>query len=143
MRNWQMQSRQRILNDEITSGSDELGVLLMGHPFKSWWTGSLLSIDEARAIVGHQNATTLQVAGSIIAAVTWMIEHPDEGVCVPDDLPWREVLKVASPYLGTMHSGPADWDPLATRNDLFPTFADDADRLDHTDPWQFGNFLVG
>jgi homospermidine synthase len=143
MRNWQMQSRQRILNDEITSGGDELGVLLMGHPYKSWWTGSLLSIEEARAIVGHQNATTLQVAGSIVAAVTWMIEHPDEGVCVPDDLPWREVLKVASPYLGTMHSGPADWDPLSTRNDLFPTFADDTDRLDHTDPWQFGNFLVG
>ena len=52
----------------------------------------------------HQNATTLQVAGSIIAAVTWMIDHPNEGVCVPDDLPWREVLKVATPYLGTMHS---------------------------------------
>ena len=143
MRNWQMQSHQRILNDEITSGSDELGVLLMGHPFGSWWTGSLLSIEEARAIVGHQNATTLQVAGSIIAAVTWMIEHPNEGVCVPDDLPWREVLKVASPYLGTMHSAASDWDPLTTRNDLFPTFADDTDRLDLDDPWQFGNFLVG
>jgi homospermidine synthase len=143
MRNWQMQSHQRILNDEITGGSDELGVLLMGHPFRSWWTGSLLSIEEARAIVGHQNATTLQVAGSIIAAVTWMIEHPNEGVCVPDDLPWREVLKVASPYLGTMHSAASNWDPLTTRNDLFPTFADDTDRLDLDDPWQFGNFLVG
>ena len=142
MRNWQLQSQQRILNDEITSGSDDLGVLLMGHPFKSWWTGSLLSIEAARAIVGHQNATTLQVAGSIIAAVTWMIEHPNRGVCVPDDLPWREVLKVASPYLGTVHSAPVDWDPLTTRNDLFPTFADDTDRLDLDDPWQFGNFLV-
>ena len=142
MRNWQLQSRQRILNDEITSGSDALGVLLMGHPFKSWWTGSLLSIGEARAIVGHQNATTLQVAGSIIAAVTWMIEHPNQGVCVPDDLPWREVLKVASAYLGTMQSASADWDPLSTRNDLFPAFADDTDRLDLSDPWQFGNFLV-
>jgi homospermidine synthase len=142
MRNWHMQSRQRILNDEIIGGSDELGVLLMGHPFGSWWTGSLLSIHEARSIVGHQNATTLQVAGSIIAAVTWMIEHPNQGVCVPDDLPWREVLKVASPYLGTMHSAPSDWDPLTTRNDLFPTYADDTDRLDLDDPWQFGNFLV-
>ena len=142
MRNWHMQSHQRILNDEIIGGSDELGVLLMGHPYRSWWTGSLLSIDETRAIVGHQNATTLQVAGSIIAAVTWMIEHPDEGVRVPDDLPWREVLKVASRYLGTMHSAPADWDPLTTRNDVFPTFADDSDRLDHNDPWQFGNFLI-
>jgi hypothetical protein len=75
MRNWEMQSRQRILNDEITSGADELGVLLMGHPYRSWWTGSLLSIAQARAILPHQSATTLQVAGSIIAAVSWMIGH--------------------------------------------------------------------
>ncbi|MDP9463040.1 MAG: saccharopine dehydrogenase NADP-binding domain-containing protein [Actinomycetota bacterium] len=142
MRNWQMQSRQRILNDEIISGRDELGVLLMGHPYRSWWTGSLLSIDEARAIVAHQSATTLQVAGSIIATVTWMIEHPNAGVCVPDDLPWREVLDVASRYLGTMQSAPADWDPLTTRNDLFPGFANDADGIDRIDPWQFSNFLV-
>ena len=83
MRNWTMQPRQRILNDEIISGRDELGVLLMGHPFRSWWTGSLLSIEEARAVVPNQSATTLQVAGSIIGCVTWMIEHPNEGVCVP------------------------------------------------------------
>ena len=142
MRNWHMQSHQRILNDEIVSGADQLGVLLMGHPFRSWWTGSLLTIGETRSIVEHQNATTLQVAGSIIAAVTWMIDHPAQGVCVPDDLPWRDVLKVASRYLGTIHSAPADWDPLTTRHDLFPTFADDADRLDLGDPWQFTNFLV-
>ena len=142
MRNWAMQSNQRILNDEITSGRDELGVLLMGHPYRSWWTGSLLSIEQARAIVPHQSATTLQVAGSILAAVSWMIEHPNEGVCVPDDLPWREVLDVAGRYLGTMHSAPAEWDPLTTRNDVFPSFADDTDGLDHTDPWQFSNFLV-
>jgi homospermidine synthase len=142
MRNWQMQSRQRILNDEITSGRDELGVLLMGHPYRAWWTGSRLSIEEARVIVAHQNATTLQVAGSIIAAVTWMIERPSEGVRVPDDLPWRDILAVASRYLGTLHSAPADWDPLSTRTDLFPTFADAADGIDRTDPWQFGNFLV-
>jgi homospermidine synthase len=142
MRNWEMQSRQRILNDEIISGADELGVLLMGHPYRSWWTGSLLSIDQARAILPHQSATTLQVAGSIIAAVSWMIENPNQGLCVPDDLPWRDVLQVATPYLGTMHSAATDWDPLTTRNDLFPSFANDADGLDRDDPWQFSNFLV-
>jgi homospermidine synthase len=63
-------------------------------------------------------------------------------VRVPDDLPWREVLKVASHYLGTLHSAPVDWDPVTTRNDLFPTFADEADHVDRGDPWQFTNFLV-
>ena len=53
------------------------------------------------------------------------------------------MLKVAGRYLGTMYSGASDWDPLTTRNDLFAGFADDGDRLDRSDPWQFNNFLVG
>jgi homospermidine synthase len=142
MRGWEMQPDWRILNNEIISGRDELGVLLMGHPYRAWWTGSLLSIDEARAIIPDQNATTLQVAASIMGAVTWMIEHPDEGVRVPDDLPWEQVLKVAEPYLGTLHSGPADWDPVSSRRDLFARFSDEAQHVDATDPWQFTNFMV-
>ncbi|MEQ1872928.1 MAG: saccharopine dehydrogenase C-terminal domain-containing protein [Ilumatobacteraceae bacterium] len=142
MRGWEMQPDQRILNDEIISGRDELGVLLMGHPYSSWWTGSLLSIEEARAVVPHQSATTVQVAGSVIAAVTWMIENPNEGVCVPDDLPWDAVLDVARPYLGTMHSGPSDWNPVSSRRDLFAQFSDEASHVDASDPWQFANFLV-
>ena len=142
MRRWEMQPAQRILNDEIVSGQDILGVNLMGHPYKCWWTGSLLSIDEARAALPHQNATTLQVAGSIIGAISWMIDHPEEGVCVPDDLPWRTVLGVANRYLGTLHSGPADWDPVSSRADLFANFSDEANHVDPTDPWQFTNFLT-
>ena len=41
--------------DPAGSGRDELGVLLMGHPFKSWWTGSLLTIDErAQRVAGPE-----------------------------------------------------------------------------------------
>jgi homospermidine synthase len=142
MRNWEMQSRQRIMNDEIVSGRDELGVLLMGHPYQAWWTGSLLSIDEARAIIPSQNATTLQVAASIVGAVSWMIRNPHEGVRVPDELPWHEVLGTARPYLGTMHSGPIDWTPLSQRRDLFAKYGSEGDEIDPSDPWQFTNFLV-
>ena len=77
--------RQRIMNDEITSGADAMGILVMGHAFRSWWTGSILNIDEARALVPRQSATTVQVAVSVMAATVWMIENPEEGVCVPDD----------------------------------------------------------
>ena len=142
MRAWEMQPRMRILNDEIISGRDDLGVLLMGHPYRAWWTGSRLSIEEARAILPHQSATTLQVAGSIIGCVSWMIEHPEEGLCVPDDLPWDEVLAVSNRYLGTLHSGPADWDPVSSRRDVFGAFSDARHGLDETDPWQFTNFLT-
>jgi len=60
---------------------------------------------------------------------------------VPDDLPWEDVLRVASRYLGTLHSGPADWDPVSSRRDLFANFGDEADHVDADDPWQFTNFL--
>lgn len=141
-RNWEMQPRQRILNDEITSGRDELGVLLMGHDLTSWWTGSQLTIDEARATLPGQNATTMQVAASVLGAVSWMIEHPEQGVRVPDELPWERVLEVARPYLGTIHSGPSDWTPLRGRRDLFDRWSAEADAVDRDDPWQFRNFLV-
>ena len=74
--NYTLQSRQRIMTDEITTGSDALGALLMGHPFTSWWIGSDLSIEESRRLLPHHNATTMQVAISVVAAVTWMIQNP-------------------------------------------------------------------
>ena len=142
MRDWVMHPDQRILNDDITTGQDQLGVLLLGHDFGGWWTGSLLSIDEARSILPHQNATTLQVAASIVAAVRWMITEPSRGVCVPDDLPHDQILEWARPYLGTMLSTPVEWDPLRTRRDVFDQWAPHAALHDTSDPWQFGNFLT-
>jgi len=131
---------QRILNDEIISGRDELGVLVMGHPYKAWWTGMQTSIEEARALAPHQNATTIQVAASILGALDWMLRAPREGVHVPDELPWRDVLDVALPYVGTTWSGPIDWDPVSTHRDWFDQWS--GRTLDREDPWQFTNFLV-
>jgi homospermidine synthase len=132
--------RQRILNDDIVSGRDELGVLVMGHPYRSWWTGMLTTIEEARAVAPHQNATTVQVAASILGAVDWMLRAPREGVRVPDELPWRDVLDVARAYVGTTWSGPIEWDPLSTHADWFDESSGRV--LDRDDPWQFTNFLI-
>ena len=142
MRDWEMQPKQRLLNNEIISGRDELGVLLLGHDFTGWWTGSLLSIEEARACLPNQSATTLQVAASVVSAIRWMIDEPSRGVCVPDDLPHDYILDAARPYLGTQFSGPTEWTPLRTRKDIFDQWSDSGALLDHSDPWQFGNFLI-
>jgi homospermidine synthase len=131
---------QRIMNDEIVSGRDELGVLLMGHPYGSWWTGMLTSIDEARAVAPHQSATTVQVAASILGAIDWLLRSPREGVHVPDELPWRDVLAVATPYVGSTWSGPLDWDPVSTRADWFDQWS--GRTFDRDDPWQFTNFMA-
>ncbi len=138
--NYELQDKLRIMSDEITTGEDILGALIMGHSYNSWWTGSNLSIQESRRLVPHQNATTMQVACSITAAVCWMIENPAEGILVPDDLPHEYVLGVARPYLGKVISTPSDWTPL---RDYTPAFkgAHKPD-MDFRDPWQFKNFLV-
>lgn len=140
MRQWNLQQNQRIMNDEIIDGEDRLGVLLMGHAYKSWWTGSLLSIHDARKLIPNQSATTVQVASAVYAGVAWAMKNPDRGLLVPDDLPWKEVLDLAERYWGGIHSEAVDWDPLATRNDLFRNW--NGRKYDESDPWQFSNFLV-
>ena len=140
MRQFDLQKKQRIITDEIVSGRDELGVLLMGHDFNAWWTGSLLDIKETRQLVPHQNATTLQVACSVLAAVEWMIQNPQEGVCVPDDLPHDQILKVAKPYLGPFVSKAVNWTPLKHRVNLFGSY--NGRSPDSDDAWQFTTFLV-
>jgi homospermidine synthase len=139
MRNYEMQSRLRIMNDEIVTGRDELGVLLMGHDLTSWWVGSQLDIDETRALVPGQNATTLQVAASVLGALTWMIRNPRRGFNVPDDLPHDKVLAVANPYLGPCPSVQSDWTPLTNRVDLFAK-GGGTQRPPDEDVWQFSTF---
>jgi homospermidine synthase len=140
MRNYELQPEWRIMNDDIVDGRDELGCLLMGHPFESWWIGSLLDIHEARSLVPNQNATTLQVAAGMLGAILWLLDHPDEGVCLPDDLPHEAVLKVARPYLGPFVSQAADWTPLDNWVDPFAGYG--RPKPAPEDVWQFTTFLV-
>ena len=137
-RNYQLQPKVRILADEITSGADILGALLMGHAYNSWWTGSILTIDQARKLVPGQNATTVQVAIGIVAAVLWMIENPRRGLNLPDDLPHDFVLDIAKPYLGDFVSVASDWTPLKNR---IVIFKENPASKPHPDPWQLENFL--
>lgn len=139
-RNYELQPMTRILSDEISSGSDILGALIMGHAYGAWWTGSSLSIEESRRLVPHQNATTMQVAISVVAAAMWMIENPDQGLKVPDDLPHDYILAIAEPWLGQNLSRPSDWNPLANRFDPFANY--NGSHVHASDPWQFRNFLV-
>lgn len=139
MRGYQLQPKLRIMTDEIISGRDELGVLLLGHDLNGWWVGSQLDIEETRRLVPRQNATTLQVAASALGAVFWMIRNPRRGLNVPDDLPHREVLEVASPYLGPCPSLQTDWTPLKNRFDPYAKFGKPLPREE--DMWQFETFL--
>lgn len=102
--------RTKILTDEIVSGADEVGCLLMSPRFGSWWTGSVLDIETARVLVAHQNATIIQVAMGVIAGYLWILRNPKEGLCFPENLPHEEILDIATPFLGKIISQKATWD---------------------------------
>lgn len=136
-REWRAQAHKRLLGDDIVSGRDELGVLLMGPRTGAYWYGSRLTIEQARALAPCNSATTLQVTASVMAGVVWAIRNPRRGVVEPDDLPFDEMLDLTRPYLGDVVGVASDWTPLAGRGRLFE------EPVDRTDPWQFANFRVG
>ena len=130
------QSRFRLMNDEITDGIDELGVLLYGHANNAYWYGSQLSIEETRRLAPYQNATALQVTSAVLAGMVWAIENPRRGIVEADDLDHERILGIMEPYLGPMVGAYSDWTPLDGRGGLFP------EDVDAADPWQFRNVIV-
>lgn len=130
-----LHSKKTILNDEIIDGQDKLGVLLMGNHHCNWWTGSLLDIHQSRIISPNQSATTLQVAGAILGAIVWILQHDNQGILYPDQLPWQPILKIAEKYWGGYHSVPSNWNPSN-----FQTGPFDKTASEHA--WQFEHFMV-
>jgi homospermidine synthase len=135
-RNWAPPEGRRVLNQEITDGVDELGVLLAGHARNAFWFGSRLSIHEARRLVPHANATAVQVAAGVLAGIVGAVEAPDRGLIEPEELDHRRALQVARPYLGEILGAYTGWTPLEGRGTLF------AEDLQADDPWQFANVRV-
>jgi homospermidine synthase len=135
-RNWRLQDKKRIMLDDITDGIDELGVLLAGHKKNAYWYGSQLSIQEARKLVPHNSATSLQVTVAVLSGVIWAMENPRRGIVEPDEMDFERNLAICMPYLGTVVGEYTSWTPLDQRGELF------GEDLDPTDPWQFKNIRV-
>jgi homospermidine synthase len=135
-KNWEMQPEKRLMTDEIVRGMDELGVLLMGHAKGAYWYGSRLTIEEARRVAPHNNATSLQVTAAVLAGVIWAMENPRRGVVESDEIDHARILEICAPYLGEVVGVYSGWTPLQDRARLFP------ETLDTADPWQFSNIRV-
>ena len=135
-RNYQMQARKRIMMDDISTGIDELGVLLAGHKKNAYWYGSQLSIDEARQLAPHNSATTLQVTVAVLAGMVWAMENPNRGITEPEEMDYKRCLEICNPYLGPVVGKYTEWTPLSDRERLFP------EDIDKSDPWQFKNVRV-
>ncbi|MFZ1711500.1 MAG: homospermidine synthase, partial [Nitrosomonas sp.] len=109
---------------------------LMGHAKGLYWYGSILSIEEARDLAPYNNATSLQVAAGVLGGMVWAIENPQAGIVEPEEMDFKRVLQIASPYLGDITGQYSNWTPLRNNLALYDA------HLDTTDPWQFKNFRV-
>ena len=117
---YRLQPKLRIMNDEITERRRHPGRAAHGPRVQFVVDGQRsLSIEESRRLVPHQNATTMQVAISVVAARCWMIENPDRGVCVPDDLPHEFILERAAAVPGQLHLDAVRLDAAEGRDRLF------------------------
>lgn len=132
---WSLRHRHRILNDGITSGMEELGVLLGGYPRGGYWFGSRLSIDQARELVPYNNATTLQVAAAVVAGLIWVIGNQRAGIIEAGDIDFQFILSFAKPYLGTIIRQYTAWNPLQNRDHA------SSGSCGLVDAWQFHSFL--
>lgn len=126
-RNWVIQETQRPITDEIVSGIDELGVLLMGNEKGVYWFWSRLGIHQARKLAPFNSATSLQVAAGVISGMVWAMRNPRSGVVEADEMDFHEVLDIAEPYWGRLVGEYGDWRPTDGRNSLFPEDIDTND----------------
>jgi len=133
---YRQQEQIRLMDEEITTGMDELGVLLYGHARNAYWYGSQLTIEETRQLIPYQNATGLQVTIAVLAGMVWALEHPMQGIVEADDIDHEKIMAIATPYLGRMHGEYTAWTPLVDRERLFP------EDIDRESPWQFKNVMV-
>jgi len=130
-----LQTKTRIAKDEIVSGIDELGCLLIGDDF-AVWHGSQLDINEARQLVPGENATSVQVSATLLGGMVWAIRNPHKGYVEPESLPHDEILMIADPYLGPIAFEHTDWRPNLDKNSLFYR------EYDAKNPCSFENFRV-
>lgn len=136
-RNLVPQDNWRVVNNEICSGYDQLGCLLMGD-FGAWWIGSTLTIEQSRALITGKNACTMQVAAGLVAGFDFICTYPNKGIKIPFEIPHEPALAAAEPFLGDFISKAVDWSPIELANSLRPY---QTEPYDKSDQWQFKTFL--
>ena len=92
-----------VYKEKIVSGTEYVGVLLMGENFEPVWVGNRI---EPSFLYKQKNSywqtpTITPVAMSALAAVCWMIRNKDKGgIYFPEDITdYDEILKKAEKYI--------------------------------------------
>lgn len=136
------QNNYRLLTDEIIDGRDILGLTFYLEDKKSYWIGSLLSIEESRDLFNHEinefiNATNVQVIAGYLSGILYFIDLGNEkkGKMSPDDLP-EYLISYQLPFLGEFIFDEKDNFKLSIVENNKTT------SIGETNNWIFKNFLI-
>jgi len=105
-----------ICDGEILEGMNEIGALIVGHDYKTWWAGSRLTVATAKSLVPGYNPAIVHKAAGLISSLHWVLQHPSQGLLYPESLPHEEIISTIRDYLDLVVSSPAHWDPLTTKH---------------------------
>ncbi len=93
-----------LYQEKIASGTEYVGVLLIGDKFDPVWVGNRVELGylyKNKKSSYWQTPTITPVAMSALAAVCWMIKNQDKGgIYFPDDIPdYKYIIKTAEKYI--------------------------------------------
>ncbi len=93
-----------LYEDMIASGTEYVGVLLLGEKFKPVWVGNRIELPylyKSKMAKKWQTPTITPVAMSALSAVCWMLKNKHKGgIYFPDEIPdYREIIKTAEKYI--------------------------------------------
>ena len=93
-----------VYKEDIISGTEYVGVLLMGEKFNPVWVGNRIELSflyKKPKGSYYQTPTITPVAISALAAVCWMIKNKNQGgIYFPDDIDnYKYILKFAEKYI--------------------------------------------
>lgn len=93
-----------VYQEKIASGTEYVGVLIMGDNFEPVWVGNRVETSflyKNKKDSYWQTPTITPVAMSALAAVCWMLKNKDKGgIYFPDDIPdYKSIIKMAEKYI--------------------------------------------
>lgn len=93
-----------IYREKIASGTEYVGVLLIGENFNPVWVGNRIETDflyKNKKNSYWQTPTITPVAMSALSAVCWMLKNKDKGgIYFPDDIDdYKFIIKTAEKYI--------------------------------------------
>lgn len=95
---------EMLYQDKIASGTEYVGVFLMGEKFQPVWVGNRIELpylSKGKTPHSWQTPTITPVAMSALSAVCWMLKNKTKGgIYFPEEIPdYKGIIKTAEKYI--------------------------------------------